>query len=220
MKLISTILFAALLLSCGGEEAHKKPKNGDQQLALSSKGIGRLRPFQVINNLLHSRAMSKSAAFDISKYIEAEDPLAFIYDFDASLKKLLGTFNGKGLVAEYIGAEPNAMNLLLWRLALTSFANDLAATCYDQKTAQEVDLNASFRRVLFKVCHSSDKRPSEKALKALWQALLNADAPESDFFAWQDFLVQRLLRDKESMQVVLSEALLAALYSPYFLVEH
>jgi hypothetical protein len=101
---LTIILLSLTLGSCGGDDNKKKPKQSTDQLALTNRAIGTLRPFQVINQLLTSRTMAKDAKFDISRYIEQEDKLAFFYDFDASLKKLLGTYNGKGLTSEYVGA--------------------------------------------------------------------------------------------------------------------
>jgi hypothetical protein len=110
------------------------------------------------------------------------------------------------------------MNLLLWRLALTSFANDVAATCLSRKTEQKLDFHREFRRTLAKIC-ATDELPSEKHLKALWSFLLGSDASESEFDAWYGYVKLRF-EEGERLKSILPEALLIALYSPYFLVEH
>ena len=216
--LITSILsLVALAGGCGNHDKKKSPDPHAQELVETvDSDVNKLRPFQLVNQTLKTRMIDSKEDFDISRYLESDDGVLSI--FEKSLKKLLGAYDGDGLTSEVVGADSNAMNMMLWRLALMSFATDIAAQCNGSPAIVHV-YKKSFERKVKDIC-AKPERFNRRAFKALWVIIMGYDAANEVRDKWLAFVARAYKNRKMSVEKILGDAVFAALYSPHFLIEH
>ncbi len=130
------------------------------------------------------------------------------------LDDLVGTWANFGSEHRFQNGMPNAVNMVLLRLAFSGFAQSLAKSC---KTPQLL-LNENFYDTLEVLCTwPSAEARSEPVLTAFWLSMMGYNAPQEEFEIWRKFLLGTYA-DKKPAEAI--EAMtLALMLNPYFLLE-
>lgn len=171
--------------------------------------------YQDINKILKVRAFVPGAdPFELYRYLGAAG---------VSLSALLGQWNGFGVQSSFLNGKPNTINLILWHLALSGFAQDLARVCPDateKPTFKTDSLNPLLLKSLQTLCSWPDaSAKNADNLMALWMSLMGFDAPYEEFLAWQEFLHSPEMGQTPAAQA-LPDAITAIFLNPHFLLKN
>jgi hypothetical protein len=130
------------------------------------------------------------------------------------LDDLVGTWSNFGTEHRFQNGTPNAVNMVLLRLAFAGFARSLAKSC----GSPQMLLTDGFYDTLETLCAwPSAKAKGDTALTAFWLGLMGYDAPEKEFQVWRDFFRHTYAKKKAAETI---EAMtLAIMLNPYFLLE-
>ncbi len=131
------------------------------------------------------------------------------------LDDLTGTWSAFGTEHTFRNGQPNAVNMVLLRLAFSRFAKSLAASC----ASPQLLLNEPFFDTLEALCTwPSAEARSEDVLIAFWLAMMGYNAPKSEYEIWRDFVRDTYTKRKPSEAI---EAMTVALMlNPYFLLQN
>lgn len=101
------------------------------------------------------------------------------------LDDLTGTWSTFGAVHSFQNGQPNAVNMVLFRLAFSRFAKTLADSC----TSPQLLLNEPFFDTLEALCTwPSAEAKSEDVLMAFWLSMMGYNAPKNEYESWRDFV--------------------------------
>jgi hypothetical protein len=182
--------------------------------ALADGEAAQFKGYTEINRVLKER-VAKPGGFELGQYLgeNSSEPSP------AGLLSLLGTYLGGDTSAEFRNGDPNAMNMILWYIALSRFASDVGSRCGPTPTAGAPQLLPDFVTALTPICGwPAASAKTDQALYALWMSLLDFDAPDSEFQAWKDFVTTDPQIAQASGPQAAAALILAALYNPYFLL--
>lgn len=113
---------------------------------------------------------------DVDQFLPAED-----------MEDLLGTWSSFGSEHTFRNGVPNPLNMMIWRVALTGFAEAVAASC----TTPRLAFDKTFQATLSALCTwPAPLARSDEVLRAFWIGIEGYDAPESEYVAWRDFIRQ------------------------------
>ncbi len=130
------------------------------------------------------------------------------------LDDLVGTWSGFGAEHHFQNGQPNAINMVLLRLAFSGFAKSLASSC----KSPQILVNERFYDTLEALCTwPSDQARSDDILTAFWLSMMGYDAPQSEYTAWRDFV--RATYAKKTAKETIEAMTLALMLNPYFLLE-
>lgn len=192
------------------------------QLKAGGNRVGEYKGHVAINQIIQTRFLEPgvtSRSFAIGRYLDD-----YINE-STSLSALLGRFSGEASTNEFRNGRPNSLNMLLWQIALSKLATEVALSCRDANAPQNLGLypyNASFAARLKPLCSwPSPEAKQEAKLLDLWQAVMGFDAPKQEFDAWRDyFLAPTSPFANASRDDSLKAMIRSMLLSPYFLLEH
>ena len=164
---------------------------------------GHFKGLSVLSKELSARIAPDDGPIELDRFMPAD-----------GLDDLVGTWSGFGSEHKFQNGQPNAINMVLLRLAFSSFAKSLASTCQ----SPQLLLNEPFYDTLEALCTwPSDEAKSDEVLTAFWLAMMGYDAPQSEYGLWRDF-VRATYADKTATETI--EAMtLAIMLNPYFLLE-
>jgi len=165
--------------------------------------------YVAINNVLKYRLFQEDNDFNFGKFIASDD-----------LGRLLGFYSGDGNSSGFQNGNPNATNMAIWSLGFSSLGIWLAHACdptpFEDKTFQQLDplVLQSVRNF----CQwPSAKSRNKKNLGQLWDLFVNYDAPESEYVAWEKYMLMNELKAK-SPEGIIEEAVVTMLLNPHFLL--
>jgi hypothetical protein len=139
---------------------------------------------------------------DVDQFLPAED-----------MEDLLGTWSTFGSEHTFRNGAPNALNMMIWQVALSGFADAVAASCAKPRLA----FNEMFQATLRSACTwPSTEARSDGVLQAFWIGIAGYDAPESEYRAWRDFL-RRTYAERPAVEAVRAMTF-AATMQPSFLL--
>lgn len=164
----------------------------------------RIKGLSAISQELSARIAVPEDPIDLSDFMPGE-----------GLETLTGTWQPQGSEHTFQNGEPNAVNMVLIRLAFSRFAQNLAGSC---QTAY-FSLNDDFYDALEALCAwpSADAR-SDEVLQDFWLYLMGYSAAESEYIAWRGFIL-REYGGKPARETI--EAMtLSLMLNPYFLMQH
>jgi hypothetical protein len=97
---------------------------------------------------------------------------------------LLGTWSTFGSEHTFRNGVPNSLNMLIWQVALSAFADAVAQSC----TVPRLAFHESFTSTLRQLCVWPEApASSDGVLEAFWLAIMGYSATPQDFAAWRDF---------------------------------
>lgn len=214
--LMTLFSMAPITTGCSRPDQASEVKSGGNR-------VGEYRGYVAINQIIRTRffvSEDSSKSFSLGRYFGE------YYESDSGLSTLLGGFSGEALNNDFRNGTPNAMNILLWQIAFSGFAGDVAAYCGTDYNpvylGNSIKYNDPFAARLKSLCAwpAAEAKTEENLLK-LWLAVMNFDAPREEFEAWRDFfLASNSPFANAPPKDAIKAMLRAMLLSPYFLLEH
>ncbi|WP_394832644.1 hypothetical protein LVJ94_39685 [Pendulispora rubella] len=177
------------------------------------------RGYVAMNEILRSRLVAKPTSFTLSQYLE--DPSS-----DAGtglvLAKLLGDWSGDGSRNAFQNGDPNAMSLVIWRMAFTGLGKDVASLCPGAsklRTIPDFELRSSLVPVVQSLCTwPQDQAREDTVLRSFWQGLTGYDAPPKEYEAWREEFLGPTFQNATA-ETLITTMVTAALLNPYVLLE-
>ncbi len=153
---------------------------------------------------LSARIASKEAPLELDRFMPAD-----------GLEDLTGTWSAFGSEHSFQNGQPNAVNMVLLRLAFSRFAKSLANSC----SSPQILLNDQFVHTLEALCAWPSKEArSETVLMSFWLAMMGYNAPRSEYDIWRDFVLRTYAEQQAATTI---EAMtLSVMLNPYFLLKN
>jgi hypothetical protein len=130
------------------------------------------------------------------------------------LDDLTGTWSTFGTVHTFQNGQPNAVNMVLLRLAFSRFAKSLADSC----VSPQLLLNEPFFDTLEALCTwPSAEAKSEDVLMSFWLSMMGYNAPKGEYESWREFV--RLTYAKRKSADAIEAMTVALMLNPYFLLQ-
>ena len=223
MKLAKVLVAALLVSACSTNPLKKKSDTPDGEDAeteeeLAGLQANRYRGYDAVNYVVSQR-LFQDENFKLSYYIEDTDGLGIFAAFVSTLKDLLGSRFGTGLLSGFRSGSPNSVNATLWSLAFAGLANDVKGICQAEGgKIGPFEAKESFRNAALALCAwplaSHARRP---ALEVYWREMVQLDAPSEERAAWLAFAESNEMLTLPADQV-LYNLTFAAFYNPHFLI--
>ena len=176
---------------------------GGSFLAPPASAAARFKGLTALSTELSSRIAPSDSPIELDRYMPAD-----------GLDDLVGTWSGFGSEHRFQNGLPNAVNMVLLRLAFSGFAQSLAKSCQ----SPQLLLNENFYDTLETICTwPSTEAMSEQVLTSFWLSMMGYNAPKEEFEIWRAFLTKTYAQKKPAEAI---EAMtLAIMLNPYFLLE-
>lgn len=184
-----TIAVAVALAGCGNDPPEREP--------IDPSSAAMFRGYAAVQDELYATFIADGTPFELYRYLGTSGD---------ELSKLVGRPDGFGVQYDVRNARPNAMNVLVWRMMLRSFANDLAATCTGSSA---IALNDRAAGVVRSLC--AWPAVDDRALGDAWDLVIGYRAAKPSRDAFVAFAHHA---------ATLPDVWLAALLHPAFLLEH
>jgi hypothetical protein len=157
----------------------------------------------VLSKELSARIAPPEAPIDLDRFMPAD-----------GLDDLTGSWSAFGTEHTFENGQPNAVNMVLLRLAFSRFAASLAASC----VSPQLVLNEPFFDIMDALCSwPSAEAMSEEIMMDYWLAMMGYNAPKAEYTVWRDF-IRQTYRGKDARATI--EAMtLAIMLNPYFLLQ-
>jgi hypothetical protein len=163
----------------------------------------RLKGLSALSKELSARIAPHDGPIELDRYMPAD-----------GLDDLVGTWAAFGTEHKFQNGMPNAVNMVLLRLAFSGFAQSLAKSC----ASPQLLLNEQFYDTLETLCSwPSPEAKSEKVLTSFWLAIVGYGAPQQEYGIWRDFVLATY-GDKKAQEAIESMTL-AVMLNPYFLLD-
>jgi hypothetical protein len=175
--------------------------------------------YSAVEQKLRTRLLQPGEKLKLALYLGQSEYLGF----GINLLDLLGTYpsniGGGRFESKIQNADPNALNVILWRLLLGELSQDIARGCSSPSSKLISKLNPDFSKALLILCQWPEPPARDpQNLFNYWIALTGFDLPYSEFEAWSDFFLSPDLSAYPAQERVAAMTL-AALYNPYFLFQ-
>jgi hypothetical protein len=169
----------------------------------ASAASARFKGLSALSTELSARIAPRDSPIELDRFMPAD-----------GLDDLVGTWSAFGSEHRFQNGMPNAVNMVLIRLAFSGFAQSLAKSCQ----SPQLLLNESFYDTLEALCTwPSEEALSDQVLTSFWLAVMGYNAPQEEFEIWRKFLLTTYSGKKPAEAI---EAMtLAIMLNPYFLLE-
>jgi len=198
------VVIAALVAGCGDSGP------GDD-VPIDPSAAANFRGYAAVQDDLYAKFIAADSPFELYDYLGKNGE---------ELSKLVGRPDGFGVTLDVRNAKPNAMNVIVWRMMLRGFANDLAAGCPGSHLTPamqpKIALNAQANGVVMALC--AWPTVDDKALGAAWDLTIGYLAPAKSRDAWIKYAHSADLQSR-SADDALPQLWLGALLHPAFLLE-
>ncbi len=208
VKILALVLAAALVGSgCGRKEAGDEPDEqpgpdadgeGDGLPAKGSddpapepagpdlvvdepvnEAVADFKGFFAIDGAVRDRMLDLEASdqFYLGRYLDSYSrQRAF------GLPELLGVETGNGVRSGFRNGKANAVNVVLWHLAVSGLAADVAKVCDagSPDVGYQMRLSDSFVDILLPLCKQGDDVEIVAARDRLWDEVMAYDAPQEE----------------------------------------
>jgi hypothetical protein len=130
------------------------------------------------------------------------------------LNELLGTWDRFGDEHSFTNGTPNAVNMVIWRVALSGFARSVADSCETPRLSFQARFLATLRRLC---TWPNAEAKAESVMLDFWFGVMGYNAPESEYRAWREFFLTSSYRDRPAHETI-DAMTLAITMNPYFLL--
>jgi len=155
-----------------------------------------------ISRELSTRLARPGTALNLYQFIPADD-----------LDDLLGTWDRFADEHTFRNGSPNAVSMVIWRVALSGFAKSVAGSCQTPR----LEFRAQFMRTLRTLCRwPATEAKADNVLLDFWFSVMGYNAPESEYVAWRDFFLTTYAA--RSAAETIDAMTLAITMNPYFLL--
>jgi hypothetical protein len=128
-----------------------------------------------ISRELSTRIAPADEPLDLGEFLPADD-----------MEDLLGTWSTFGTEHTFRNGVPNALNLMIWQVTLSGFANAVGETCKKDRLV----LHPRFSETLHTLCKWPDAAAKDEAvLQGFWMGVMGHNAGEDEYIAWRDFFL-------------------------------
>jgi hypothetical protein len=169
------------------------------------------RGYAAIQNDLYAKFIAPGASFELSLYLGASGD---------ELSKLVGRADGFGVAYGVKNGQPNAMNVLVWRMMLRAFASDLAASCPHSRLAsvssQVLALSDAAKPIVGALC--AWPAADDATVGAAWDLVVADLAPAASKAAFVRYARGADLLGRTADDAI-PDVWLGALLHPSFLLE-
>ena len=204
------------LWSCSGAR-HDDQSNPQ----VAGNRVGGLKGIVAINNILATRVLDDR--FDLMRSVYSNSNFR-------EIAGLLGGYEGVGIKNKFGNGNPNAVNMLLWSTVLKNFATQIAeSVCVDDSRPDgfrdfyrdsDFVINKEAQAVFQGCGESQGNKAWRQNPRALWDLLIQTDAPEAEFQVWSMWIKSSEFEGSyQSPREQLTSGISAALLNPYFLLE-
>ena len=189
-------------------------------LALSSTAFATdasspYRGYTEINSTIRERILIEGSTTNLGKYVGENLPEPRVL---GGVLALLGTYVGSDQDAQFRNGDPNEINLILWYLAFSGMASDIANHC--NPAVNTLPLLPEFRSTMSKLCAwPAAEAKTDEVLMAYWTELTQFDAPGTEFEAWKSFFLNSDYANRPAKEVITAMTL-SAWMNPYFLLKN
>jgi hypothetical protein len=205
MRTTGLVLVAVLAIGCGGGTT-----SGDDE-PIDPSAAANFRGYAAVQDDLYAKFIAPETSFELFGYLGPSGD---------ELSRLVGRPDGFGVAFDIRNARPNAMNVLVWRMMMRGFANDLAATCAGTKLVPQapvpIELNARAAATVRALCAWPEVSDAE--LGAAWDLVIGYLAPKTSRDAWINYARSADLQGRRGDDA-LPLVWLGALLHPSFLLE-
>lgn len=172
-----------------------------------------------IDRILRDRLMAEDSSFSLGPYLSS-----FIGSRVSGIAKLLGYHAGEGTNAEFRNGKPNAVNMVLWHMALSDLARDIARQCAPGQNGgtppTQIELRPALKKALAALCHwPAPRAQNAEAVGRLWNVVMADDAPNGEFEAFRSYALGETLRHAPAPKAV-AHLITGMLLNPHFLIRH
>lgn len=172
-------------------------------LAPASASPAQFKGINTLSKELSARIAATESPIELDRFMPAD-----------GLDDLTGTWAAFGVEHAFQNGQPNAVNMVLLRLALSRFAKALAGSC----SSPQLILNETFIETLEALCTwPSAEAKSEAVLQGFWLAMMGYNAPKAEFQVWRDFVLKTY--EGKRTQDAVEGMTLAIMLNPYFLLQ-
>jgi hypothetical protein len=197
----------ALVLAVAGCGSDTPPDTTPPDPSAAAK----FRGYAAVQDDLYAKFADPGSSFELSAYLGPTGD---------ELSKLVGRPDGFGVSYDVRNAQPNAMNVLVWRMMLVPFAHDLAATCPGTHLTPLADppleLNSQAQAIASALC--AWPKADEAAIGAAWNLVVGDVATPASRAAFVKFAHDPDLQGRTADDA-LPNVWLGALLHPSFLLE-
>jgi len=155
-----------------------------------------------ISRELSTRIAPRDEPLDLGEFLPAED-----------MEDLLGTWSSFGTEHTFRNGVPNALNLMIWHVTLSGFANAVGETCESERLV----FHPRFIKTLQQLCQwPLPAAKEERVLLEFWTSMMGYNAGEDEYLVWKEFFL-REYRDGKPPETVAAMTL-AITMNPRFLL--
>jgi hypothetical protein len=155
-----------------------------------------------ISRELSTRIAPKDEPLDLGEFLPAED-----------MEDLLGTWSSFGTEHTFRNGVPNALNLMIWHVTLSGFANAVGETC----TSDRLFFHPRFMKTLQQLCRWPLAAAKEEGvLLEFWTSVMGYNAGEDEYLVWKEFFLREYSDSKPAETV--AAMTLAITMNPRFLL--
>jgi len=182
-----------------------------EQQPVDPSAAANFRGYAAVQDDLYVKFLAPESSFELFEYLGTDGE---------ELSKLVGRPDGFGVTFDTRNAKPNGMNVLVWRMMLSRFAADLAATCPRSALAPAAQpaivLNSRAAGVVGALC--AWPALDDNALGDAWDLVMGFRASKDSRAAFIAFAHGAELQGR-SADKALPSLWLGALVHPAFLLE-
>ena len=198
------VVIAALVAGCGDSGTADDPP-------VDPSAAANFRGYAAVQDDLYAKFIAADTPFELFDYLGKNGD---------ELSKLVGRPDGFGVTLDVRNAKPNAMNVIVWRMMMRGFANDLAASCpgshLTPAMTPKIALSAQANDVVMALC--AWPAVDDKALGDAWDLAIGYLAPAKSRAAWIAYAHSSDLQSRRADDA-LPLLWLGALLHPAFLLE-
>jgi len=155
-----------------------------------------------ISQELSTRIAPAGEPLDLGEFLPADD-----------MEDLLGTWSTFGTEHTFRNGVPNALNLMIWQVTLSGFANAVGESCEKDRLV----FHPRFDAVLHKLCAwPAPAAKDEAVLLDFWLGIMGHNAGEDEYIAWREFFLTQY-RDRKPAETIAAMTL-AITMNPRFLL--
>jgi len=137
---------------------------------------GQFKGWAAVSRELSTRLAAQDQSLDLDEFLPSK-----------SMDELLGTWTTFGTEHRFRNGVPNALNMMIWHVALSGFAKAIGQSC----TTPRLPLHRRFVAILRKLCAwPAPAAKKEGVLLAFWTSVMGYNASAEEYAAWRDFFLR------------------------------
>ncbi|MEA2906009.1 MAG: hypothetical protein QOC56_542 [Alphaproteobacteria bacterium] len=172
-------------------------------LPAGTSAASQFKGWTAVSRELSIRLAAPGAPLNLDQFVPA-----------AEMDTLLGTWNRFGDEHTFQNGSPNSVNMVIWRVVLSGFAQSVAGSCQSPR----LNFHPRFLATLKTLCSwPAAEAKADAVLQDFWLSVMGFNAPESEYLAWRDFFLRSSYGHRPAAEAI-DAMTLAITMNPYFLL--